>query len=113
MVDLVVVDADVKQQAAAVLEVLLAVSAGVGGVQQVLVVLLQQTHEVGAVVVLQQDHCNKIIYLKSLKNIWFLRKIFHTCGERFVALADLALISLCLDTLHFAHSCHRHGGFRR
>ena len=61
VVDLVVVDADVKQQAAAVLEVLLAVSAGVGGVQQVLVVLLQQAHEVGAVVVLQQDHCNKII----------------------------------------------------
>ena len=52
MVDLVVVDADVEQQAAAVLEVLLAVSAGVGGVQQVLVVLLQQAHEVGAVVVL-------------------------------------------------------------
>ena len=69
MVDLVVVDADVQQQTAAVLEVLLAVSAGVGGVQQVLVVLLQQTHEVGAVVVLQQDHCNKIIYLKSPKNI--------------------------------------------
>ena len=61
MVDLVVVDADVEQQPAAVLEVLLAVSAGVGGVQQVLVVLLQQAHEVGAVVVLQQDHYNKII----------------------------------------------------
>ena len=56
VVDLVVVDADVEQQPAAVLEVLLAVSAGVGGVQQVLVVLLQQAHEVGAVVVLQQDH---------------------------------------------------------
>ena len=87
MVDLVVVDADVKQQTAAVLEVLLAVSAGVGGVQQVLVVLLQQTHEVGAVVVLQQDHCNKIIYLKSLQkylvfkeNISYLwRKVCCTC----------------------------------
>ena len=75
MVDLVVVDADVKQQAAAVLEVLLAVSAGVGGVQQVLVVLLQQAHEVGAVVVLQQDHCNKIIF--SVKKIFAVyRKYF-------------------------------------
>ena len=112
MVDLVVVDADVKQQTAAVLEVLLAVSAGVGGVQQVLVVLLQQAHEVGAVVVLQQDHCNKIIFSVK-KNICRLQKIFHTCGEGFVALADLALISLCLDTLHFAHGSYRHRGFRR
>ena len=87
MVDLVVVDADVKQQAAAVLEVLLAVSAGVGGVQQVLVVLLQQAHEVGAVVVLQQDHCNKIIYFEKSKkylvfkeNISYLwRKVCCTC----------------------------------
>ena len=76
VVDLVVVDADVEQQAAAVLEVLLAVSAGVGGVQQVLVVLLQQAHEVGAVVVLQQDHCNKFgFFLGKVQKIFaVLRK---------------------------------------
>ena len=87
VVDLVVVDADMEQQAAAVLEVLLAVSAGVGGVQQVVVVLLQQAHEVGAVVVLQQDHCNKINlliksknYLLFEENISYLwRKVCCTC----------------------------------
>ena len=55
LVDLVVVDSDVKQKPSVVLEVLLTISAGVI-LMFVTKVLLENVHEVRAVMILQQNH---------------------------------------------------------